>query len=223
MKLKIEHFLLLLINNEIIKAFSIEEYLDNPSYYKNELCSYNGIPTLNPETNEVTCECNSRYINEPNEKKREYINGHMIQCSYRKKSRFKVVFFALCFPFGIDFYYLERYLAFSIVLCLSLLTIIVNIMSLILWHKNTLKNKEKIILKKMKISNKEKKGDKDQKISNIKQFSILSKLLLFSHLLYATLDIIAHLLGNVPDANKVETENDILYIFDKPNMGLKQK
>ena len=62
----------LLLQLKIIKSFSIDEYLNDSYNYGKELCSYNGKPIYNKTTNEVTCECNIQYTDEPDKKAKIY-------------------------------------------------------------------------------------------------------------------------------------------------------
>lgn len=219
MEVIFKHLLLLLFQIKILKGFNIEEQLNNPYLYRNELCSYNGKPIYNPSTNEVTCECYPRYANEPNEKKRKYINGNFIQCSYKRKSKFMVLFLALCIPIGIDFLYLERRPAFIIILILSIIIISFNTIIFILSHKSDMKSKKSKIQKKMtklnkKVINKNNDIDDGKKIR--KYFNI-TKILFIIHLIFVLVDIIGHATGMITDYFGVATENDLNYIFETPD------
>ncbi len=59
----------LLFQIEKVYSFSKKELFENINLYTNELCSYNGIPKIENKANEVICECNERYANEPRKKK----------------------------------------------------------------------------------------------------------------------------------------------------------
>ena len=120
-------YIVLFLVYKRIKPFSINNILDNAYIYRNEICSYNGIPIYNSSTNEVVCECNEKYANEQRKNKLKYINGHLIQCSYERKSRVVAIFLALCIPFGFDFLYLERYIIFSIVFTVIIIMLVSNI------------------------------------------------------------------------------------------------
>ena len=146
--MKYLNYIVLFLIFKKIKSFSINNILDNAYNYRNEICSYNGIPTYNSNTNEVLCECNEKYANEPRKNKVKYINGHLIQCSYERKSRVMVIFLALCIPFGFDFLYLERYIIFSIVFTIITIMFVSNIIIFILNYKININNKETKIQKK---------------------------------------------------------------------------
>ena len=139
-----KYFILIVLFFRInkIHTFSGKELLNDINLYLNELCSYNGIPKINSTTKEIICECKERYANEPRKDKIKYINGHMIQCSYERKSRFFTVFLALCIPVGFDFLYLKQYVAFGISLFLSLITIVLCIIVFRLNYRINLKSKE---------------------------------------------------------------------------------
>jgi len=207
-------YIVLFLIFEKIKAFSINNILDNAYNYRNELCSYNGVPTYNSSTNEVTCECKEKYANEPRKNKLKYINGHLIQCSYERKSRVMAIFLALCIPFGFDFLYLERYIIFSIVFTVITIMFMSNIAIFILTYKINIKKKETIIQKKY---NKMTNRDKDDYINEdnkcIKCLGLVAKLLAMNHLIYMTIDLTLHLIGKIPDVNDVQTENDFKYLF----------
>ena len=207
------YIVLFLIFKKII-PFSINNLLDNPYNYRNELCSYNGIPTYNSSTNEVTCECDEKYTNEPRKNKLKYINGHLIQCSYERKSRVVVIFLALCIPFGFDFLYLERYIIFSIVFTVITIMFVSNIAIFILNYKINIK---KVDTKIQRRFNKMSKRDQNENINEenkcIKCLGLVAKLLAMNHLIYMTIDLTFHLIGKIPDVNKVQTENDFIYLF----------
>ena len=208
----------LLFRIKKIYSFSGKEILENVNLYINELCSYNGIPTINTTTNEVVCECKERYTNEPRKNKIKYINGHMIQCSYERKSRFYTVFLALCIPFGFDFLYIKRYLAFSISLFMSSITIVLVCKLFILSYRINLKtNETRIQIRLNKMTNKvhEKNNLEDNKSYEI--LVILCKFFSISHILYIIVVLVLHLSGKITDGNNIETENDLTYLFTSPD------
>ena len=201
-----------------ILSFSVNEFLINTKLYSNELCSHNGIPYYNSSSNEVICKCREKYADEPRKDKIKYINGHIIHCSYERKSRFFTVFLSLCFPFGIDFIYLGRYTVFIFVLFITSTCLISGIVLLFLNYRVNLKSKDTIIQNKLnKMINKIKntKINKDEECRKyIKPFFII---LLIFHSLYMTIVIILHINGVITDAEEVETENDLGYIFSTPD------
>ena len=197
-----------------IKSFSINNILDNAYNYRNELCSYNGKPTYNSSINEVTCECNEQYANEPRKNKLKYINGHLIQCSYERKSRVVVIFLALCIPFGFDFLYLERYIIFSIVFTVITIMFVSNIAIFILNYKINIKKTDTKIQRRFnKMSNRDQNENINEDNKCIKCLGSIAKLLAMNHLIYMTIDLTFHLIGKIPDVNKVQTENDFIYLF----------
>ena len=207
------YIVLFLIFKKII-PFSINNLLDNPYNYRNELCSYNGISTYNSSTNEVTCECDEKYTNEPRKNKLKYINGHLIQCSYERKSRVVVIFLALCIPFGFDFLYLERYIIFSIVFTVITIMFVSNIAIFILNYKINIKKTDTKIQRRFnKMSNRDQNENINEDNKCIKCLGSIAKLLAMNHLIYMTIDLTLHLIGKIPDVNKVQTENDFIYLF----------
>ena len=99
-----------------IKSFSAKEIFDDPKLYLNEICSNNGEPIYDEATKNITCIFEDKYVTEPREKYRTYINGYLVQCSYERKSRSKALFFASVFPLGLDYLYLEHYFYFFLYL-----------------------------------------------------------------------------------------------------------
>ena len=135
-------------------------------------------------------------------KKQKYINDHLIKCSYKRKSRFFVIFLALCIPIGLEFLYLERYIAFSIIFIISIVVIGLNSIVFLLNYQINMKSKETAIQNKMnKMTNK-----KENKVINInkdnlcvKRFNIIAKIIAINHILYMIVDIIGHSLGYITD------------------------
>ena len=218
MKNFISILIFLSLQSRKVKLLSVEEILENVNFYSKELCSNNGIPKYNKASNEVTCECGEKYANEPRKNKKKYINGHFVQCSYERKSRFYAIFLSLCIPFGFDFLYLERYIIFSIIFILSSSILILNIVAFIINYNINFKTKEtKIKNRVIKIVNKKKIITVNDDNENIKILNLISKVLLINHLIYMTIDVVFHLIGKITDGNKVETENDLGYIFSLPD------
>ena len=212
--MKILFYMVLFMIFKIIKPFSINNILDNPYNYRNELCSFNGIPTYNSSTNEVICECNEKYVNEPRKNKFEYINGHLIQCSYERKSRVFAIFLALCAPFGFDFLYLGRYLIFSIFFTITMIMSFAHIVIFILNFKIQIKKTHTKIQKKFnQMTNRDRNDRINEDNKSIKYLGLVAKLLAINHLIYMSIDLILHVLGKIPDANHVQTENDFKYLF----------
>ena len=208
-------FLFFSIKN--IYTFSASELLDNVYLYSNELCSYNGIPKINSTTNEVTCECKERYANEPRKDKIKYINGHMIQCSYERKSRFYTLFLALCLPFGFDFLYLNQYISFFISLSISLFTISINIIVFFMNYKINVKSKEtKLQVKLNRIVEKVNDNKNNEENKCFKVINKISSIMTLTHSLFIITCLVLHLSGKLPDGNNVYTENDLGYLFTTP-------
>ena len=135
MKIVFSILFFLSFQSEKVNLFSITEIFDNINLYSKELCSHNGIPKYNAISNKVICKCGEKYTNEPRKDKIKYINSHIVQCSYEKKVDFMLFFYLLCIPFGFDFFYLERYIIFSIIFIISSGILILNIVALLINYK----------------------------------------------------------------------------------------
>ena len=204
----------------LIKSISVNEFFEENSLYYNEICSHNGYPTLDKETNKIICTCEEKYANEPREQYKKYINGEFIQCTYKKKRRFLTFFLAGICPLGLDYFYLGYYYIFIIIFIFGILIIILNIISLVLNYKID-KQKEEI-----KRQQKLKKANKKFVISNITEindkcvnsFSRATKVLTAILLLFWLYNFIMQGIGTIPDINEIPTENDMGYLFEKPEL-----
>ena len=207
-----------LIKIEPYSSFNVKEILDNPNNYRNLLCSGNGEPYYNAISNEVICSCKEGYTNEPNNKKKKYLNNHLIQCSYRRKSRFTVLFYSLCLPFGFDFLYLGRYKIVAVVFCIILLVITLNIVLFFINYKMNMKNQEnknQNKLGKMRNYDGKTENKEDKKYRIIKILNIVGSIGLLSQILYMIIVVILHLTGTISDNYDVKTENDLHYLFQR--------
>ena len=95
--------------------------------FKYEICSYNGIPTVTEDNNEIkiTCKCKPQFTQD---KKLDPIyNNYKIDCSYKLKSKLKTLFFACIIPFGLDYYYLDYIFLPYFIFIINLIIIIINI------------------------------------------------------------------------------------------------
>ena len=218
--MKYFNIIFLFFRIKIIYNFSYNELFNNVNLYSNELCAYNGIPRINSTTNEIICECKEKYTNEPRKDKIKYINGHMIQCSYKRKSRFFALFLASCIPFGFDFLYLKRYIIFSVSFTMTIITLSLNILLFIINYNMNLKTKEtkiQIRLNKMIKKVKDNKIENDESNKNIKILIFICKFLSINHIFYIIIVVIFHLCGKITDGNHVYTENDLRYFFTSPD------
>ena len=200
-------------------TFSAIEILNNPFKFQNILCSGNGGVNALPMAKNISCTCYEGYVNEPDKKKEIYLNGKfLVQCTYKKKSRFTTLFYSLCLPFGIDFIYLGRWRVFCVVFCLIILTISLNIIMFYINYKMKVKNKEDKINNKNKLKRND-KNDKNEnrKLRLIKILNILAYIGLIIHLIYIIVVVILHILGKITDYYGVETENDLNYLFQRSN------
>ena len=207
------YFILFFIIKKIF-SFSAKEFFKDANSYRNYICSYNGIATYNKTTNEVICKCFEKYADEPKKDKIKKINGHIVHCSYTRKSRFMTLFLALCIPFGFDFLYLENYYIFVIVFTSTILIVAANIILFIINYKINLKSKETKIQNRLnKMTNKIKDPGINEDNKNIKIFAIITHIITPAHVFYMITVVILHFLGIIVDGNHVATENDLDYMF----------
>ena len=207
--------ILLILYKSSYLSFNASNILNNPYNYRYKLCSGNGEPTYNSETNKVSCKCKERYTNEPEKKLEKYLNGNLIQCSYEKKSRFTTLFLALCIPFGFDFLYLGRWRIFTVVFCLIFLEICLNFVMFYINYQINIKNKENKINYKHNKMKKSSKNDKNENkiLKLINVLNIIAKISLIIHLLYCIVVVCLHAFGKIPDYHGVDTQNDLSYLF----------
>ena len=104
----------------LIKSFTDED-LSGVALFQNEVCSFNGIPTLIQATNSIQCECKQQYATDY---KARPINNHTVYCSYHKKRRLIALFFAVFLPFGVNYFYLE-YVWLPFIIMIIFITIVV--------------------------------------------------------------------------------------------------
>ena len=214
MELYLLLFIPLFLKIKIIKSISAKEYLEDTSLYMNEICSNNGIPKMDKETNTIICECEEKYADEPRKDYKKYINNHFVQCSYEKKRRFLTFFLSAICPLGLDFFYLGHYGFFALILFIFLLTTSFYIFYFILNYKIQKKIEEEKRKKKIKKS-------KDKKITEInstcvKTINIISNILIAFVVFYWIIISIIQALGFIKDSNDIPTENDMNYLFELP-------
>ena len=193
-------------------------------FYANEICSYHGIPTI--ENSIVNCECQPFYTHLENK------NGKP-KCNYLKKHRFIVVFLSIFLPFGLDFYYLERYNIFIIVFLFVIFVIINRLICFFISNKFKGENiQESQQEKEKKDKNEIKEEEKEDTSGDFLEFEELNEINKNKnqnscHKLYKTinfiltiiavilwiLDIIFHSLGKISDSNRIKTVNDLYYLF----------
>ena len=203
---------------ELIYTNPSDEYFGDITLYLNEICSYNGIPTIDKKTNQVICKCEEKYANEPREKYKKYINGHLVQCSYERKRKFLTLFLAAIGPFGIDYFYLGHYYIFVILLCFGTIVITFIIISFILSYKKKKKKEEIKFQKKLKRENKRFNLTNLTEINSrcVNSFIIVTRILTTILFIFWIYNFIIQGIGWNKDSNKVELENDLLYLFQKP-------
>ena len=187
------------------------DYFEYANTYQNELCSYNGIPSYDSKTNQVICDCDEKHVNEPRITHRKYIEGHLVQCSYEKKKRFYAFFLAAIFPIGLDFVYLGHIYLFLLSLALFIIVVACNIIQLILDYRQNSQMEEKANQQDSKV--KHKFMIRNTEI-NFKRINIFGINIIF--IIYYVSHIIIQALGYIKDSNNIETENDMGYLFSKP-------
>jgi len=126
-------------------------HIENPLLYKNEICSYNGIPKV-VSNDTVECTCYSSFADEPREDHKKFIGNQKVHCSYKRKKRFTTFFLAGILPMGFDYFYLEHYGYFLLIFLLFLLMIISQVSIFILSYK------VKVMYEKSKLKYNDKNG-----------------------------------------------------------------
>ena len=211
-------FILIIIFAYIKKSFSSLENITDIKYYMNQICSYNGIPTIIDSNKTVICLCEDKYVNEPRESEKKYVNNQFIQCTYRKKKRFTAFFLAAITPFGLDFFYLGHYIYFIVIAIINVTIIVLNFISIVLNYQLEKKNEE--AKRQMKLKKNTNKFD----IRNlaelndrcVKNFNLTSKILIFFMIIFWYANAIMQGIGGLKDINGVPTENDMGYLFKTP-------
>lgn len=190
-KMMISSFIFLFIIALIIdsiQSFDIN-YLKKASLFADEICSFSGDPILKDDGNVVECKCYQEYANNPSEDGQ--INGSKIQCSYTRKRKFITVFFAIFLPFGIEYFYLERYWVFFLILFLCCFSIIGNCVRFTISNtqENYFKNKVNLI------------------------FIILFIMMV----LFTITNAVLMLIGLIKDGNGIEVYNDLYLLTSISN------
>lgn len=97
-----------------------------PSFMNYDICSYNGYPTILQKINEknqtisyVKCECNKEFSTV--KKNYGFSKIKNFQCNYAKKRISITLLFSVLLPFGLDYFYLGRYIIGTICLLLFLI------------------------------------------------------------------------------------------------------
>jgi len=194
MILKLKNLLIILL---IIKIYNNEDELKQ---FKYEICSYNGKPKNNQ--NKITCECKPQFIKDKN-----YIlniTGSEIEtdCSYKKKSKLKTLFFASIIPFGLDYYYMDYIILPYLIFILNFLIIIFNI-----YYIN------KLIIIDKKINNNVIKEQKYKK--NIKNWNYIIIYIDIFIIIEYLINIILISCNIIKDKNGFPLYNDIYFFNNK--------
>ena len=189
--------------------------------YKNEICSYNGVPTINNSI--ILCECYSSFVDEPRKQFVKYVEGQKIQCSYQRKRRLISFILASLLPIGLDYLYLEHYGYFFLILILD------SLLFFSILYEIFLSNKLKDILHgniKSKYCNESNHKNSFLKITknienNERMLKILkmhrsaNKILIIALIIYWVIDVTLQYKGVIKDKNGVETENNLNSLFLK--------
>ena len=204
MILKIKNLLIILL---LIKKYNnLEDNLEELKQFKYEICSYNGKPKF--QNNNFTCECKPQFIKDKNYKLK--IPGIKYEtetdCSYKKKSKLKTLFFASIIPFGLDYYYMDYIFLPYLIFIFNFLIIIINI-----YYIN------KLIIIDKKINN---NGIIEQKYKkNIKKWNyIIISIDIFLIIEYL-LNIILISCNIIKDKNGFPLYNDIYFFKNKKKIN----
>ena len=199
-------------------------YVENPSLYKNEICSYNGNPKISTNDS-IQCQCYSSFVDEPREDYKKYVGNQVVHCSYKRKKRFTTFFLAGLIPMGFDYFYLEYYLYFAIVFIGFLLMVISHIVCFLLSYKLKEMNEESKYKYNDKSDNcnrnnlgfkSNKKLDKKEKLKKcIDVYIVINRIIAILFLIYWVVDIVLQAKGIIPDKNGIETEDDMDSLFSK--------
>ena len=220
------HFSLVISQTPPPDKPSAYDAIMNPALYKNEICSYNGIPIIEG-FNKIKCNCYDSYVNEPNKNNYRYIGGQLVQCSYQKKRRFKTFFLAGILPMGLDFLYLGYTIYFVIIFLAFIAVIVSNFVHFYLSYQldekaeeNKYKDDEKNNENNQRnfnmwYNNKNKKDEKDKNIRCLKIYNIINKIGLLIFLIYWIMDVILQAKGIIKDSNGVETNDDMNTLFSR--------
>ena len=208
--------LIYLIRN-ILNIEITKEYIDSFIFYANEICSYNGIPTIISDS--VSCTCFKGYTNS---KKKLYIYGIEIQCSYKRKKRFMSFFLAVFLPIGLDYLYLERYFFFIFILLMVCLIFGNQFICFLLSHKfkaenNNIENNTNNYRENNEILNNYNNYNKDESEIDIDVFRIyktINFILSIIFIIFWIVDSILQATGKISDGNGIKTDNDMNKLFN---------
>lgn len=118
--------LLMFIYIKLINSY----YLQKDEYYMiDKICSYHydireTLSYFNNESsrNFPNCNCSGNYVT-----KKSDFSSSDVQCDYKKRSKFRLVFISIVQPFGFELLYLEYYLYFIINLLLGTFIVLSNL------------------------------------------------------------------------------------------------
>ena len=173
--------------------------ISSPILFKNEICSFKGIPIIQNATS-IKCECFNEYETfNPNNLT---IKNIPIQCNYAKKKRFIALFFSIFLPLGIDYLYLEQYFFFIIILLL--IAIIIGGNCFIMLESELQKSQNDTTAQKPHLP----------LVTKYKQLKIIFPCLCCLLIICYFLNIYLIISGRIKDGNGIDTMNDISFLFN---------
>lgn len=178
----------------IIKSFTDED-LSGVALFQNEVCSFNGIPTLIQSTNTIQCECKQQYATDY---KARTINNHTVYCNYRKKRRLIALFFSVFLPFGVNYFYLEYVWLPFIIMIIFITIVVLNCVFFCKKEEQERENSDNGII--------DSNVNKNEKII---MWVLLSSM--FLYIAFIIVNICLMCFGSVKDANGFEMYNDLLF------------
>lgn len=212
------NILFFLIENIITVPYDLSN-LQSHLVFKNEICSYNGFPIV--ENDSVKCICQKGYKTIKNFYLTVADKSTDIQCSYRQKKRFTAFFFAVISPLGLDYFYLGRYDIFIIIIITIVISIIHEIFFLIVKSKLKGDNEFQEYINNNEYHNRKIRNqiifyeDEINKRKFIYKIMKKIKLILTIIILsFWVINIFLEGFGIIKDGNGIETEDDMLLLFE---------
>ena len=169
--------------------------------FQNEICSYNGNPSIVKVTKEeevsyeIQCTCKEQYTNDT---KIRTINGNKVYCSYERRRRLITLTLSIFAPFGMDYLYLGYIIQPIVIIVVFLLIIIMNCRFFCKKEEQERENSDNGII--------EVKADKNEVIC---KWIHLSLILLY--LVFYLINIALMGFGVIPDANGFDMYNDLFF------------
>ncbi len=212
------NILFFIIQNIISMPYDVNN-LQSHLLFKNEICSYNGFPIV--ENDSIKCICQKGYKTIKNFYLTIADKSTDIQCSYRQKKRFTAFFFAVISPLGFDYFYLGRYDIFIIIIITIVISIIHEIFFLIVKSKLKVDNEFQEYINNNEYHNRKIRNqiifyeDEINKRKFIYKIMKKIKLILTKIVLsFWVINIFLEGFGIIKDGNGIETEDDMLLLFE---------